>query len=921
MKILRHCYLLVLFLFVAGLGSGRAQSFGWAHLVRGANDTTAVRPQASATDAAGNTYLAVSYKDSLRAGGSLFTGFASQVMLKYDATGTLVWAKGLHFIQITKMAADNSTGGVFLTGTVYANGVANWGGVNVPITPGSTFYAKCSAVGTLQWSNPLPTNSIFGNRATSVVADNAGNAYFSGTVGANSTLGTTPVSYPDNYVFATNGAGTMQWVRVLHTTSIFPLYLTLGPKPGGGCLLSGTITNTPLYLGAGTGTALLPGRLLTDGFVTSFDATGTHQWTQLLGTAGSTVQGFVNPYAQAADAAGNCYVTGTSSGSVQMGGNTLVSGIFLAKYNAAGTLQWVRGGQTTTSSAGYYLAVGTTGPTVVINAAPPLNVGALTLQATYNFVHFNDQGVAQWTSADAWPVATAYNFSPTGLGIDTQDNLYPVGLPSSPFNNFSVILLGAQTTVGKGTILSRLNAYANTLRGQVYFDQNGNGQQDATEGLFPRQLTAVLTQGSTTAYTPVDSYGGVQAYANPGTYSLSLAAIPAHYTLTQPTSGTYAGTFSGNNQLIAGQHFGIAPVANQTDLRVVLTPYNTARPGFTTRYHLAVENVGTTTVPAGTVTLVLDSHMTYVSSTPSASRTGQTLTWSYGSLAQFGRQDYDILFSLPTNVVIGTALASTAAAPLTGDVAPADNTATLAQTVVASYDPNSIEVNYERLTPAQVAARQPLDYIIHFQNLGTAAASTVILSDTLDSQKLNLSSLDLIAQSHSCIWSLTSTGANTGLLTVRFLNINLPERNVDVIRSQGFVRFRVQPRPTLTVGEIIPNHAGIVFDYNAPVITNTATTTVFLATAALARHDDAAWTAYPNPATEAISLDADLATAGPVAIELLDVLGRPLRRQTLTAPAGPLHQLVNLHGLAAGVYLLRLTPPTGPATSRRVVLR
>ena len=177
----------------------------------------------------------------------------------------------------------------------------------------------------------------------------------------------------------------------------------------------------------------------------------------------------------------------------------------------------------------------------------------------------------------------------------------------------------------------------------------------------------------------------------------------------------------------------------------------------------------------------------------------------------------------------------------------------------------------------------------------------------------------VVAQSHNCIWGLTSTGPNTGLLTVRFLNINLPERNLDVIRSQGFVRFRVQPRPTLALGEVIPNHASIVFDFNAPVITNTATTTVFLATAALARHEAAAWVAYPNPATDAVTLAADLATAGLVRIELLDVLGRPVRQQTLTAPAGALRQTLDLRGLAAGVYVLRLTPPTGPATSRRVV--
>ena len=917
MKLLGHCYLLVLFLFLAGRGPAWAQSFAWARLVRGPVDTATVRLQASATDAAGNTYVAVANK-------AVVTGpsnFLMQSLLKYSAIGTLLWTRDLAYVQVIKMAADNSTGGVFLTASTYGTGPPSWAGVPVPINSGSSFYAKCSAAGTLQWSNPLPTGSVFGSRSTVVVADNAGNAYFSGTVGVNSTLGTTPVSSADNYVFATNGVGAMQWVQVLHTNAILPLSITLGSKPGGGCLLGGVINNTPLYSGTGTALPLLPGRTFSDGFLTSFDAAGTLQWTQLLGTAGSAVRGFVNPVALAADASGNCYVTGQSSSTVQMGGNTLPTGFFLAKYNALGTLQWVQGEQTSGSAAGRYLVVGNTGPTVELVAptAPLAAIGAISLRGGCSFVHFNEQGVAQWATADAWPTAGAPSFFVAGLGIDAQDNLYPVGQPSDPFNNFAVVLLGTQTTVGKGVIVSRLNAYANTLRGRVYFDQNGNGQQDAAEGVFPRQLTGALTQGSTTIFSTVDSDGALQVYANPGSYSLGIASVPAHYTLTQPTNGTYTGTFSGNNQLIFGQRFGIAPVVNQADVRVTITPYERARPGFTTRYRLTVENVGTTTA-SGIATVTLDNRMAYVSSTPSGTVAGQVVTWPpYTNLAPFGRLEYDILFSLPTNTVLGTALLTTATAPLAGDVVPADNTATLPQTVVGAFDPNSIEVNYGRLTPAQVAARQPLDYTIHFQNLGTAAASHVILSDTLDFQKLDPASLMLVAQSHNCIWSLTSTGPNIGLLTVRFLNINLPERNVDVIRSQGFVRFRVQPRPTLALGEVIPNRAGIVFDFNDPVITNTATTTVFLATAALARHEAAAWTAYPNPATDAVTLATDLTTAGPVRIELLDVLGRPVRQQILTAPAGPLRQTLDLRGLAAGTYVLRLTPPTGPATSRRVV--
>ena len=237
---------------------------------------------------------------------------------------------------------------------------------------------------------------------------------------------------------------------------------------------------------------------------------------------------------------------------------------------------------------------------VVYTSGATLQVGTLTLRAPCNVVQFNSLGVAQWTVADASMGLTPGPLAPylylMGLGQDASNNLYPVGatldirLGSTP-----AIQLGAQTVVGKAAVVARINAYANTLRGQVYLDTNANGQRDTGEGLLPRQLTGVLTQAGGTTYAAVGSGGELQAYAGPGAYTRSLAGLPALYTVTQPSSGSYAGTFSGTSQLVDNQDFGVAPTVNQPDLRLTLTPYGVARAGFTTRYRLTLENVGTTT--------------------------------------------------------------------------------------------------------------------------------------------------------------------------------------------------------------------------------------------------------------------------------------------------------------------------------------
>ncbi|MBH8570357.1 T9SS type A sorting domain-containing protein [Microvirga sp. STS02] len=923
MNPIRYAFLLALLLLLGTSRPAIAQVVEWSRLDRNLSRNNGA-VQAATTDLAGNTYAAVRY-DSVRAGNTRINALGGgDILIKHDSTGQVAWTLALNgvFVDNQGLKVDPATGNFFVSGALFPG--ATWNGSPLPANPSNYayFYAKCSPTGALLWARARPYL-----RSPALAADALGNCYLLGRAVGTTTVGGISADSSTVLLVKADGTGTVQWQRKLRgslpvgTSGNVNLYsYGMGAQPNGGVLVFGQF-QASLYFDSGTTPVQTGPGAVPVNFMANVDGAGALRWS--IPTIGLA-------RAATADAAGSCYLTG---GAFPIGG-VAQYGIGVAKYNSAGVGQWSSLQANTSGGyeSGRLIAVDNAGAVTVVaeggfNASTPPTLGTLPLRAPYNVVHFNAQGQAQWVANDWRPgqnftSALQYAYA-AGLGVDIRGNVYYATESKQNLNSATplpVVQFGSFTLVGAGLGVSRLGIRHNTIAGRVYFDLNANGVRDAGEGPFPAPVVLVAPQAAASGVATPDAAGNYQLYTGPGAYSLSIPQLLAHYTVSQPGNGTYTGSFAGFGGLDSARHLGIQAIANQADVRATLTPYGTARAGFTTRYRLTVENVGTTTVAGGTATVTLDSRMAYISSTPSASRTGQVLTWPYGSLAPFARQEFDVLFSLPTNTVAGTVLNTAATAPLAADVVPADNTAALAQTVVGSYDPNSMEVNYERLTPAQISAQQPLDYTIHFQNLGTAAAITVLLSDTLDFRKLNLASLMLVAQSHSCLWSLATAGPDKGLLTVRFLNINLPERNVDVIRSQGFVRFRVQPRTTLAVGEVIPNHAGIVFDYNAPVITNTATTTVFQATAALARHDAPAWTAYPNPATDAISLDADLATAGPVSIELLDVLGRPLRQQIITAPAGSFRQTLNLHGLAAGVYLLRLTPPTGPATSRRVVL-
>jgi len=70
---------------------------------------------------------------------------------------------------------------------------------------------------------------------------------------------------------------------------------------------------------------------------------------------------------------------------------------------------------------------------------------------------------------------------------------------------------------------------------------------------------------------------------------------------------------------------------------------------------------------------------------------------------------------------------------------------------------------------------------------------------------------------------------------------------------------------------------------------------------------------YPNPATDALTVDFATATAGPATLLLTNLLGQRVRALTESSVAPGNHtQTLDLHGLSAGQYTLTLQTPDGP---------
>ena len=913
-------------LLLAGLAGAfvpaHAQRLAWVQRPIGTHPLHAASEVHHVTDPAGNTYQLMEFRGRLILGADTLNPTspdtinavgADAVLTKTNAAGQLLWYRRIGLP--SQLARQVSAWAITLDPQqnivlgVEHQGAFELAGTVVPTS--GTVITKYAPDGTNLWVHELAPRraatrtGYFYFRITTLSSDAAGNIYFVGNGGSLGALAGIRVDSSQIQIALVGrcdgNTGQVQWLQSMVKTAgppaswDRPYVLAIATDPAGNSLMSGLFAGTT-RIGTGTGAISLTTTRYNEGFVARFSATGA-----LLGADATSAQA----NAITADPAGNFYLTGRAdTTNWTLGGITHPQlGFFVAKLAPSGVATWVRmpAHQTADSMLTLGISIAVDGQGRILVAGEhigPVQFGEYELNETIYYswnafvARFDAQGDVEWAIIPAERCGGSRRIS-----CDAAGDLYWSGIQYSYREN-------PAAARESGIILCKISQQTTRLTGRVYLDADADGQRAPGEGIFPRSL--VLENHGEMAATAGAPTGRFHVFADTGNYDLRLPVVPPHYRLTQGSAG-YQGHFAAYGQADSARHFGLAPIANQADVRVTLTPYTGARRGFVGRYRVRVENIGTTTA-TGQVTVALDPLLNYLGATPApAQQTGNTVQWNLAALAPFGVRDFELSATVPLNLALGTELRSAATAAIPADLDPTNNVDSLHQVVVGSWDPNALTVNYSTLTPAQIAAGTELDYLIQFQNLGTDTAFTVVLTDTLPAHLLRLGTLYIASQSHNCRVELLGTNQ----LVIRFDNINLPPNAVSALGSGGFIRFRVKPRPTLTPGALIPNTAHIFFDYNAPLATNDVVTLVQSPNGLVAEAEAAdALRLYPNPTAGRVTV------GGPVGARLTvqDMLGRAVRTAVLSEPT------MNLTGLAPGVYVVRLATPGGAATSRKLVV-
>jgi len=282
--------------------------------------------------------------------------------------------------------------------------------------------AQCTVVNaTTQsgtWGGTVLIGSTADDRGEGIAVDSSGNIYVAGyTAGAFD--GETNSGGNDIFLTKFNASGTRQWTRFSGTSAHDEARAVAVHGATGNVYVTGTTAGNldgQTHQGGG------------DAFLIKYNASGEKQWTRLLGTAEVD-----NGWSVAVDSNENIYVAGLTAGNLGGQTNSGYYDAFLAKYNASGSLQWVRLVGSNFYDYGNAVAVSSSGNIFIAGVAGGSIDGQAYAGLYDMFVaKYDASGNRQWTRI----MGTNQQESCYGVAVDGSENIYVAGATYGDFDGW-----------------------------------------------------------------------------------------------------------------------------------------------------------------------------------------------------------------------------------------------------------------------------------------------------------------------------------------------------------------------------------------------------------------------------------------------------------------------------------------------------
>lgn len=286
------------------------------------------------TDAGGNVYVGGIFSDTIvfEHDTLIHIEEVSPFIVKYDASGALVWAKYIAGYVTSCTMSTDANGNSYITGT-YSNSQIIFDNDTIlnPSQTNNVFVAKYDSSGNVKWAKSAERSmAIYGVAGgSSITTDAGGNVLMSGYFNCDS------ISFGNHTFVSIDSAGGVFLVKYDPSGNL------IWVKTGNEYALTNVTTDAigDVYLtGSFGGSDIVfdSDTLLNEGasnfFILKYDASGNLIWAKRAGG-----QGYDQTYGISADAYGNVYVTGSYNSTVSAFGPdtltdaTISDNVFVAK--------------------------------------------------------------------------------------------------------------------------------------------------------------------------------------------------------------------------------------------------------------------------------------------------------------------------------------------------------------------------------------------------------------------------------------------------------------------------------------------------------------------------------------------------------------------------------------------------------------
>jgi len=438
--------------------------------------------------------------------------------------------------------------------------------------------------------------------------------------------------------------------------------------------------------------------------------------------------------------------------------------------------------------------------------------------------------------------------------------------------------------------------------GVIYLDSNNNCKYDGQEATIAGTFSIVVDSENVAidTLTSYRSWVYEMKAGVPTNYQFRLISAPAAYTLSCPSNGVITHQYHPDSASVYEQSFGFhcSPTPSRDYVLSCFRALRGASSGGASYFGVYAAN-NSCYSGNGTVTLQISPKYTINVSkiTPAPiSVSGQTVVWNLFNMADGKIQQLFVpLTPLPSTSDGDTACNYAVIAPLVGDAFPANNVFQVCDSVRSSWDPNAMSVTPNGIVnPGSI-----LTYTIDFENFGGDTAFNIHVLDTL-SRHVDVTSFKLLDASHRVVPYLYPRPDSGYIIKFDFPDIKLAEKSRPT-HNKGQVRYSIKLKNGLNNGTQIQNRAGIYFDRNVVVMTNSAfnRTPGSVGIEALSGNTTGV-IIYPNPVTDAVHVVVSSDWKEAV---LYNTMGHLIKRQPLLVGANS----ISLQDQPVGLYYLRIT--------------